>query len=328
MAVNESYRRALLTSRQQHIGVTDRTQKIIAGIYQRAARDLADQAREARDGSLTQRWREEYAAALKDRSREMRGELRDVILTGARESAELPGRANTDWLNEVMRRSGVTNDRFASVLASTPDRALSAIVDGRLYHNGRGLSDRIWTAVGRLEGGIEEIIQQGIAQHMSAFELARRLEQYVDPDERIPMDWREVYPDIPFPLHVDYHAQRLARTSINHAYWLANVESARENPFVSAMHWELSPEHDARQVRPYGPDECDEYAVHDEGLGEGNFALDHVPMPHPLCLCAQWGVVNQTLDEIATELRAWQDGASNDRLDRFFEGLTPAMLGM
>ena len=42
----------------------------------------------------------------------------------------------------------------------------------------------------------------------------------------MPVSWLTLYPDIPFDRQIDYNAQRLARTAINHAYWAANMAAA------------------------------------------------------------------------------------------------------
>lgn len=81
----------------------------------------------------------------------------------------------------------------------------------------------------------------------------------------------------------------------------------------------MSAEHNERQVKPYGPDECDDYATHDEGLGIGNFLPENLPLFHPNCLCVQLAVIPQSLEEIGTEIGDWMVGAPNARLDKWYE---------
>lgn len=309
MATIKSNRRALLTQ----IRKTD--QKII-GIYERAAEEMARKAGAAKADSLTERWARDYEHALRDVIGDMRQSLYGAIHSGAQAGANLPATATMDWLGNAARRAGM-DESFRSVLSSAPTGPLRAMLQGRMYSDGRSLSDRIWTETGRLKGGIEEVVAQGIAQKRSAFQIARDLENFVNPLEKEPFEWNRIYPGIPFPLMTEYNAQRLARTSINHAYWASNKEVAKLNPLCQGMQWLLSPSHQTRQVLQYGPDICDTYAEHDEGLGKGVFPIDKLPMPHPQCLCNQVQVVPEMADAV-DRLNHWLDGGHDPALTRGF----------
>ena len=57
---------------------------------------------------------------------------------------------------------------------------------------------------------------------------------------------------------------------------------------------------------------CDEYARHDEGLGEGVWPIDKLPMPHPQCLCYRTEVL-PTLEEAAEILSGRADLTESER---------------
>ena len=99
----------------------------------------------------------------------------------------------------------------------------------------------------------------------------------------------------------------------------ATEKVCTENPFVTAMHWDLSNAHDERQVIPFGPDECNEYAEHDEGLGMGNFKPDELPCHHPQCLCVQWAVIPDSLENIGARIGAWASGEPDELLDEWYD---------
>lgn len=303
-------------TRAAHIGNIDTTGKRIQGIYLQAARDLAKEAARAKDKSLTKRWLTDYQRAVEARMKQMRGELGSAIRSGMRASARLPGETLEAWLSDALALCGVDGS-FSGVFSQTPDDVLRALLDGRMYRDGKSLSRRIWSRTDQLAGSIEDIVAQGIAQHRSALDLAKDLEAYVSPKAKMPMSWLKVYPDIPFDRQIDYNAMRLARTAINHAYWAANVETAQKNPFCTAMHWALSASHYERQVARFGEDVCDTYASHDEGLGRGNFLIKKLPMPHAQCLCVQYQVVPD-LNETANRLSRWVDGGEDAGLDQAF----------
>ena len=167
-------------------------------------------------------------------------------------------------------------------------------------------------------------------QQKSTAEIARELEQYVNPNahetiaERRERVKRQAA--LPFAGNIEYNCQRLARTSINHAFFLATKEYAALSPFCRAIHWELSDDHFERQVLPFGADICDEYATHDEGLGVGNWPVEGVPLPHAQCLCCQWPEESGTLDECAERLGAWLSGNEDAGLDKAYGQWKDAMI--
>lgn len=306
----------MAAARAAHLKNIDITGKKIQGIYTQAARDLAKRAEATKAGTLTERWVKDYQKALEKRIEQLRGELGGTILSGMRKSAGLPGDTVEGWLNDALAMVGVDGS-FTGTFSRTPDAALRMLIDGRMYRDGKSLSRRIWNRTDQLQGSIEDILTQGIAQHRSALQIAQDLEAYVSPKAKMPVSWLTLYPDIPFDRQIDYNAQRLARTAINHAYWAANMAAAKANPFCRAMHWQLSPSHYERQVARFGEDICDAYASHDEGLGRGNFPIDDVPMPHAQCLCATWQVVPE-LSDVSDRLGAWVDGGEDAELDAAF----------
>lgn len=306
----------MAAARAAHLRNIDITGKKIQGIYTQAARDLAKRAEATRAGTLTERWVKDYQKALEKRIEQLRGELGGTILSGMRKSAGLPGDTVEGWLNDALAMVGVDGS-FTGTFSRTPDAALRMLIDGRMYRDGKSLSRRIWNRTDQLQGSIEDILTQGIAQHRSALQIAQDLEAYVSPKAKMPVSWLMLYPNIPFDRQIDYNAQRLARTAINHAYWAANMTAAKANPFCKAMHWQLSPSHYERQVARFGEDICDAYASHDEGLGRGNFPVDDVPMPHAQCLCATWQVVPE-LSDVSDRLGAWVDGGEDAELDAAF----------
>lgn len=312
----QEYLDRMAKTRAAHLSNIDTTGKRIQGIYLQAARDLAKEAERSKDKSLTKRWLTDYQRAVEERMVQMRGELGSAIRSGMRTSARLPGETVEAWLGDALAMCGVDGG-FTGVFSQTPDDVLRALLDGRMYRDGKSLSQRIWSRTDQLARSIEDIVAQGIAQHRSALNIAKDLEAYVSPKAKMPVSWLSVYPDIPFDRAIDYNAMRLARTAINHAYWAANVETALRNPFCTAMHWALSASHYERQVARFGEDICDTYASHDEGLGQGNFPIKNLPMPHAQCLCVQYQVV-PSLEETANRLSRWVDGGEDAELERAF----------
>lgn len=286
------------------------TDRLVRMQYIRAANDIAKEIRTAKRGSLTERWLISYKRELDKEIERLGRNIYGAVTDGAQAAAEARAEATAEYLRRAAAQARV-DDSFVSTLSSVPTDALRAMIDGKLYADGRMLSSRIWSATGRLEGNISQILQQGVAQQMDALTLARHLEAYVNPEAACPVSWHKIYPDIPFDRKIDYNALRLARTTLTHAHWLAGREAARKNPLCRGMKWHLSDQHYERQIAVAGEDVCDEYARHDEGLGRGVWSIDRLPLPHPQCLCYQTEEL-PGLEEAADFLGAWVRGEQAD----------------
>lgn len=294
MSLYDELSRAARKILLDQIGITDR---LIRQLYIRASRALAERIRNAKAGSLTERWLIAYRAELEREIERLGRGVYQAVVEGAQKAAEARVECDAEYLRRAAALAGI-DDSFVATLSSVPTDALRAMIDGKLYTDGRMLSQRIWSATGRLEGNISEMIQQAVAQKMDALTLAGHLEAYVNPKAACPVSWHRLYPDIPFDRKVDYNALRLARTAITHTQWAAGKAAARKNPLCTGMKWSLSNQHYERQIEPWGEDVCDEYARHDEGLGKGVWPIESLPMPHPNCLCYQTEVV-PTLEDAA-----------------------------
>lgn len=308
----------LRSARREMLGQISTTDRLIRNLYTRAARDLANELRSAKKDSLTERWLKAYLQAVEEEIGRMNGEIERAIRSGAQAATQARVNAETEYLARVAGAAQV-DESFTQVLANVPTETLRAMYEGKLYTDGRMLSRRIWSATGRLEGNIAEIIQQGVAQKQSPLELARQLEAYVNPKAACPVSWHKIYPSIPFERKIDYNALRLARTSIIHAAWAADRAAAKKNPLCMGLKWHLSDAHYERQIAVAGEDVCDTYARHDEGLGRGVYPVEKIPFPHPQCLCYRTEVL-PSMEESADALRKWARGEHTDSaLDAGFE---------
>lgn len=308
----------LRSARREMLGQISTTDRLIRNLYVRAARNIADELRGAKKDSLTERWLKAYLQAVKEEIGRMNGEIERAIRSGAQAATQARVNAETEYLALIADAAQV-DESFTQVLANVPTETLRAMYEGKLYTDGRMLSRRIWSATGRLEGNIAEIIQQGVAQKQSPLELARHLEAYVNPKAACPVSWHKIYPDIPFERKIDYNALRLARTSIIHATWAADRAAAKKNPLCMGLKWHLSDMHYERQIAVAGEDVCDTYARHDEGLGRGVYPVEKIPFPHPQCLCYRTEVL-PSMEESADALRKWAQGGHTDSaLDAGFE---------
>ena len=312
MARIDSYRERMMAATRAARADERELKNRIAKLYERAAEDMAETAGRAAPGGLTEARAEALTKSLRARSKELWRGVQELTEAGMNKAAGRSVAAQTDFLQEIGQSIGLDiKPALARVFGSTADDAVAHVLRGGIYGGkAPALSKRIWNNEALQGGQIEQLIAQAVAKGESPIQLARALEAYVSPKIIQPDNWNDVY-DIPFTYKVDYNAKRLAVTSIRHAAWGATITAARDNPFADYFHWELTPAHVIFDI-------CDAHAAHDEGLGEGNFAVDAAPLPHPWCTCLYYIDTDKSLEEIGRELRGWLDGGENERLDEAF----------
>jgi len=173
-----------------------------------------------------------------------------------------------------------------------------------LYKDHKTLSSRIWSISNKLDSDIQYVINQALSEGKSAIELARDLEKFVKDPAKRPINWGKVYPNLR-GTKVDYNAQRLARTSINHAYQTSTIKSSSMNPFVEGIEWQSAMIHGRT---------CQLCMDRDGQI----FPKDNVPLDHPQGLCTMLPYISQSLDQVADELRDWLDGDNNPNLEKWY----------
>lgn len=320
MNTNNEYLKLVKLARKNQLKLLKKDYIDIRNIYKDASQSLLVKATKANAGTLTERFLTDYRKQIDYTINDINKQLNKTIKSDMLQSAQLATGIQVSFFDLLDDRFSIGLDnRFSSVFSKTPDNIISHLTSGKFYKDGKGLSERIWFTNQKVNADIDYIIKQAIVEKKSAYELAKDLKTYVNPSAAKSFEWRKVYPNAGNK-QVDFNAQRLARTSINHSYFLSNVDSCNKNPYVEAMHWQLSNEHYNRQVKHFGEDICDEYANQDNyGLGKGNYPKDQVPLPHPQCLCTQYAVIPKSLDQIATELKDYVDNGGNQDIDKFIK---------
>lgn len=307
-------------ARRRMLSITWEQQREILHIYEGAIMELAEQVANIGEITLDSRWRANYLEkTLRPVQRELSKQLKDGITGAMQRAGTAAVQPDIELFERVLEMANLDlGPHFTEMFSAAPNEALQWILRGDLYRDSKGLSERIWRTSSDFGQTIDYILKRGIAEKKSAVKLAKDLEQFLKPESARPWSWGKVYPGIRTK-QVDFNAQRLARTSITHAHRESQYASAERNPFVDAIHWELSDQHYERQIARWGPDECDDYATQDDyGLGVGNFPKGEVPMSHPMCLCTTMPVVAKSLDAIAGELRDWARGGNNPTLDEWY----------
>lgn len=137
--------------------------------------------------------------------------------------------------------------------------------------NGYRLSDRIWRIAGEIRRRIDLLLSEQIGEGRAAFDMARELEQFLQPGRQL------IRTNKPYGTDASYDAMRLARTEVTRAFSRSAEMSANANPFVQGLSVALSRSHPKLDI-------CDEAA--DAGPWPKDAIPDRYRIPlHPHCLC-------------------------------------------
>lgn len=260
--------------------------------------DLADQVLKDLKTAATRGGREHLRTTrnlLRRTARDMLSDYKPTMQEGLNGAAEIQARnwgigMKPYW--QVLERAGVEYD-VKGTIRKIPVDAVRAIY-ARTYTDGLHLSNRIWNVTARTQSGLSRLVTEGVARglHYDDPRMAEQVQRFLQPIRR---DVR-VKPTVKRILDKDlykssggkegffefrqrpmsFDAARLLRTEYNNSYREAQHRSALLNPACEGELWSLSTEH---------PDlgcECEDYAQHDEGLGEGVYAVENTPLsPHP-----------------------------------------------
>lgn len=188
--------------------------------------------------------------------------------------------------------------------ASVPNDVISSIVTGQVYDGDWSLSSALWKDVQHKQKDINKVIADGVSMNKSAFDIAKDLEEYVDPKAKKSWDWKKVYPGV--SSKIDYSAQRLARTMPAHAYQQSLEATVKNNPFIDGYIWHSGT----------GKRTCEICRERDGKF----FAKGKLPMDHPNGRCT-FITKGQSMMGISDRLADWVNGKSDKGIDKYMEDL-------
>lgn len=247
-------------------------------------------------------WQEQQMLELQRQLTEQSKVIANQIYTGTKESmytvADSVVGCNAKYLSEL----GFPSEGLNAAFTSVPTQVVNNLVTGQIYEGGWNLSSAIWSDNEQTLHDIYQIVAQGRAMNMSAYEVSKMLEQYVNPNKakqwNLTMsDGRRIY-----KRSVDYNAQRLTRTLTQHAYQQGVIQCAKDNPFIQSVIW-----------RANGSRTC-ELCLDRDGK---EYRWDEVPMDHPNGMCTMEPKIDmdKTLDQLADWFNA--DDGEYPEIDRF-----------
>lgn len=282
----------------QKVKLTEQTAKRIELIYRQSAQDIRKQLRTLRIVNPSDSLKKVYLDnLLKDITKSQESFNRLVEQT-IRQAGEDAGSIAVNAANDAMGKYGLT---MRGAYSYVPRQQVGLIASGKLYGDKWSLSSAIWKNGLRTKSDIQNVVARGLAENKPIKDIADAITKYVDPTARKPWDWNKVYPGT--AAKVDYNAQRLARTMIQHSYQTSMVQAELYNPFCNGIIW--------HSVGLHGRT-CEQCLERDGQV----FPVKDLPLDHPNGLC-YFEPALMSLNNVASRLANWVNGKDYPALDTY-----------
>lgn len=283
--------------------ITKEQEVEISKLYHQTYLDLQKEMKGlSHEGSTSESLRKTYlnklVKQLKESYKSIGEGLEKQIQKGMLDTAQAVVDNNSDWL----KKAGL---KVEGAYSYVPQDIVSLLSSGKLYGEGWSLSKAIWGDSQKKAHDIDQVVAAGVAANKSAYEIAKDLEQYVNPNAKKEWDWSKVYPGT--TKKVDYNAQRLARTMVSHAYQQSLLATTKHNPFVTGYRWRSAHTHRTCEL-------CNER--------DGNvYSANDLPLDHPNGMCTFLVELSGSLTDVADRLGNWVNGAEDPELDNWYKSM-------
>lgn len=276
--------------------ITASQKKEIAKLYENWAAEIGERAKyyshkSAPSYAVAERQMKELMKQMEATSHEVANEIYTGVKKNIYLVADSVVQQNVEWLKSL----GFAGDTLDAAFNYVPDEIVRNIITGQIYDSGWSLSKRIWSDNEDTMKTAYQIVAGGMAQNKSIYEIAKDLESYVEPGAKKPWNLRTKDGRKIYPKQVDYNAQRLARTLVQHGYQQSFKATTEKNPFIEAYKWNAN-----------GSRVCDlcmeRETMNMHGLGPGIYPKDKMPMDHPNGMCTMEPVV---VDNLVDQLADW-----------------------
>lgn len=286
--------------------------KEIAALYESWADEIGERAKyyshkSTASAPVSERYYRELQKQLRQTSQEVSNEIYKKIKSNIYTVADAVVSDNVKWLESF----GFSSDGLNAAFSYVPHEIVQNLITGQIYDSGWSLSSRIWGDNEQTLKDIYQVMAKGLAENKPIYEIAKDLESYVRPSARLPWNLRMADGKKIYKKQVDYNAQRLARTLVQHGYQQSFIATTQKNPFITEYVW-----------RSNGSRVCDLCKARD-GV---HYKKTELPMDHPNGMCTMEPVV---VDNIVDQLANWfnsPDGTYPE-IDEFAKnfGYTPVV---
>lgn len=304
--MKNKYEKTAKETRKKVSKLTLKQQKQILKLYDDVIKEFSEKVSWLGDKEIYELWRIDYLKELKKSRDKLKNEIEKQIVNSTNRSAEIVINTEKETAKKILNKANINlASDLNSMFSNVQENVVRQIIEGNLYKDKKTLSDRIWKISEEFEEDIQYTINKAILEKKSAVELSEDLAQFLKEPAKREVSWGIVYPRLKNK-KVYYNAMRLARTSINHAYQNATIESCKMNPYVTGIEW--------RSALIHGRT-C-QICIDRHGQ---IFDKNDVPLDHANGLCSMLPYIDKSLDEIAEELRSWVYGEENETLDKWYQ---------
>lgn len=256
-------------------------QKEIAKLYEDWADEIGERAKyyshkSTASAPVSERYYRELQKQLRQTSQEVSNEVYKKIKSNIYTIADAVVSDNVKWLESFGFSSAGLNAAFSYV----PHEIVQNLITGQIYDSGWSLSSRIWGDNEQTLKDIYQVMAKGLAENKPIYEIAKDLESYVRPSAKLPWNLRMADGKKIYKKQVDYNAQRLARTLVQHGYQQSFIATTQKNPFITEYIW-----------RSNGSRVCDLCKARD-GV---HYKKTELPMDHPNGMCTMEPVVAENM---------------------------------
>ena len=266
--------------------IMESQKKEIADLYNSWADEIGEKAKyyshkTTASAPLSERYFKELQKQLRATSQNISNEIYGKIKNNIYTVADAVVSDNVKWLSAF----GFSKDGLNAAFSYVPDSIVRNLITGQIYDSGWSLSSKIWGDNEQTLKDIYQVMAKGLAENKPIYEIAKELEAYVRPNAQLP--WKLKMSDGVkiFKKQVDYNAQRLARTLVQHGYQQSFVATTQKNPFITEYVW-----------RSNGSRVCELCAARDGA----HFSKDDLPLDHPNGMCTMEPVVAEDMvDQLA-----------------------------
>lgn len=287
-----------LTAHYEKIALTEQTSKRIQLIYKQSAQEIEKKLQNLPMRVPSDALKKLYLENLLKDINKSSESFNRLIESTIRNSGEQSGLIAIEAGNKAVKSLGLD---IKGAYSYIPRQEVLNIASGKLYGEKWSLSQAIWKSGLRTKSDIQNVVAKGLAENKPIKDIADDITKYVDPTARKPWDWSKVYPGT--AQQVDYNAQRLARTMIQHAFQTSMVQSQRYNPFCQGIIW--------HSVGIHGRT-CEECMERDGNV----YPVKDLPLDHPNGLC-YFEPALDSMNTVADRLADWVNGKDDPELDTY-----------
>lgn len=293
-----SYQKAILDARKQFLKLNKKQEKELLNLYKDLSKQLKIDISNCRTTS-GEAYLKSLHKIVNENIKNMSNDLKNIIITNINTSSEIASSVDYVYYKAITEDVALLTS-INNMVINTSRKTVETLIKGEYYKDGLTLDKRIWNINKSNRNDINKLIEQNILRGANSRKLAKEVEKYVNPFKRT--DAKTVVSGM--STKVSYQAQRLARTSITHAFAETAINNAKTNPFNIGLKWNLSPSHERDDI-------CDEYA-------DRIFKPEEYPLEHPNGHCYPTEE-NLPINEAIERVKDWSNGLEDKELDKWYE---------